>query len=103
MTCALEHAIRLMFVSMVQDMGRVEAVKAGIMTFLEASADVEPSLPRASWFGGPTDYYLEVGMLVSRALCLTLTAASTHGNLQHQTLFARMGLTAGVSASPYMA
>lgn len=48
-----------------QDIDRVEAVKAGIMAFLESSADVEPSLPRASWFGGPTDYYLEVGMLVS--------------------------------------
>jgi hypothetical protein len=55
-------------------MGRVEAVKAGIMAFLESSADVEPSLPRASWFGGPTDYYLEVGMLVSGACCLAVVA-----------------------------
>ena len=66
--CALEHVTRLMFVSTAQDMGRVEDVKAGIMAFLESSADVEPSLPRASWFGGPTDYYLEVGMLVGDAL-----------------------------------
>ncbi len=65
-SCAMEH-LRLRSVFAAQDMGRVEAVKAGIMTFLEASADVEPSLPRASWFGGPTDYYLEVGMLVSGA------------------------------------
>ena len=65
---AIRHG-RLRSVFTAQDMGRVEAVKAGIMTFLEASADVEPSLPRASWFGGPTDhYYLEVGMLVSGAL-----------------------------------
>lgn len=60
----------------------MESVKAGIMAFLVASADVEAALPRASWFGGPTDYYLEIGMLVSEPImiaCLLSVAQMQFG------------------------
>ncbi len=53
-----------MMSNFVQDTGRVEDVKRRIIAFLEASPDVEPSLPRAAWCAGPGDYYVEIGMLV---------------------------------------